>query len=46
MAILMTAIVLIAITSRPEKKTTRFGWDSLSMLVTGALSMYFAYLMG
>lgn len=46
MAILMTAIVLISITSRPEKKTTRFGWDSLSMLAIGVLSMYFAYLMG
>lgn len=46
MAILMTAIVLIAITSRPEKKSTRFGWDSLSMLTVGVLSMYFAYLMG
>lgn len=46
MAILMTAIVLIGITSRPEKKSTRFGWDSLSMLAVGVLSMYFAYLMG
>jgi len=46
MAILMTAIVLVSIAYRPEKKTTRFGWDSLSMLAIGALSMYFVYIMG
>lgn len=46
MAILMTAIVLISITSRPEKKNTRFGWDSIAMLAIGALSIYFVYIMG
>lgn len=44
-AILMTAIVLVSITYRPERKTTRFGWDSMAMLVLGVLSMYFVYVM-
>lgn len=46
MAILMTAIVLISITYRHEKKAIRFGWDSLAMLAFGALGMYFVYVMG
>lgn len=44
-AILMTAIVLVSITYRPERKATRFGWDSMAMLILGVLSMYFVYAM-
>ncbi len=44
MAILMTAIVLVSITYRPETKATRFGWDSISMIVLAALNMYLIYL--
>lgn len=46
MAILMTAIALISMTYRHEKKAWSLGWDSLSMLAIGSLSMYLAYLMG
>lgn len=45
LAILMTAIALVSITYRPEKKATRFGWDSLAMLAIGVLNMYFVYIM-
>ncbi|MDP2690180.1 MAG: sodium:calcium antiporter [Deltaproteobacteria bacterium] len=46
MAILMTAIALIGITYKHEKKAfLRFGWDSLSMLALGLLNAYFVYLM-
>lgn len=46
MAILMTAIVLISITYRHEKKAFRFGWDSMAMTATGVISMYFVYITG
>jgi len=42
-AILMTAIVLISITYRPERKATRLGWDSISMMVLAALNIYLIY---
>ncbi len=46
MAILMTAIALIGITYKHEKKAfLRFGWDSLSMLALGLLNAWFVYLM-
>ncbi len=46
MAILMTAIALIGITYRHEKKAfLRFGWDSLAMLGLGMVNMYFVYMM-
>lgn len=45
MAILMTAIVLVSITYRPESKATRFGWDSISMIALAALNMYLIYLL-
>lgn len=45
LAILMTAIVLVSITYKPEKKATRFGWDSLAMLAIGVLNMYLVYKM-
>lgn len=46
MAILMTAIALIGITYRHEKKGfLRFGWDSFSMLALGLLNAYFIFLM-
>lgn len=46
MAMLMTAIALIGITYRHEKKAfLRFGWDSLSMLGIGLLNAYFVFLM-
>jgi len=44
-AILMTAIVLVSITYRPETKATRFGWDSISMIALAALNMYLIYLL-
>ncbi|CAG1064538.1 Inner membrane protein YrbG [uncultured bacterium] len=46
MAILMTAIVLISITYKHEKKAMRFGWDSMAMIAIGVISMYFVYIMG
>ena len=46
MAILMTAIALIGITFKHEKKAfLRFGWDSLAMLALGLLNAYFVFLM-
>lgn len=45
MAILMTAIVLVSITYRPERKATRFGWDSISMIVLAVLNIYLLYLL-
>lgn len=45
MAMVMTSIVLLSISYRPERKAVmRFGWDSLSMLAIGALNMYLMYL--
>ncbi len=46
MAMLMTAIALIGITFKHEKKAfLRFGWDSLAMLALGLLNAYFVFLM-
>jgi len=46
MAVLMTAIALIGITYKHEKKAfLRFGWDSLTMLALGVLNAYFVFLM-
>ncbi|MFQ5736438.1 MAG: sodium:calcium antiporter [Thermodesulfobacteriota bacterium] len=46
MAILMTAIALVGITYKHEKKAfLRFGWDSLSMLALGLMNVWFVYLM-
>ncbi|MBI5642159.1 MAG: sodium:calcium antiporter [Deltaproteobacteria bacterium] len=45
MAMLMTAIALIGISYRPEKKAfLRFGWDSFTMAVIGVINMVLIYL--
>lgn len=46
MAVLMTAIALVSITYRPERKATRFGLDSMAMILIGALNMYLVYTLG
>lgn len=46
MAILMTAVALIGLTYRHDKKAfLRFGWDSVTMLAIGVLTIYFQYMM-
>lgn len=46
MAILMTAVALVALTYRHERKAfLRFGWDSLTMIAMGLLTVYFQYMM-
>lgn len=45
MAILMTAIVLISITYRPERKVSRLGWDSITMIAIGLFNIYILYKM-
>lgn len=46
MAILMTAVALVGLTYRRDKKAfLRFGWDSLTMLAMGGLTVYFQYSM-
>lgn len=44
MAILMTAIAVLGLTYRPQKRILlRFGWDSLAIFALGVLNMYFVY---
>lgn len=46
MAILMTAVALVGLTYRHDRKAfLRLGWDSISMLVIGGLTVYFQYMM-
>jgi cation:H+ antiporter len=46
MAILMTAVALVGLTYRRERKAFfRFGWDSMAMLAMGLLTVYFQYSM-
>jgi len=46
MAILMTAVALVALTYRHDKKAfLRFGWDSVAMIFMGALTFYFQYML-
>ncbi len=46
MAILMTAVALVALTYRRDKKAfLRFGWDSIAMIAMGGLTVYFQYSM-
>ncbi|MBI5468630.1 MAG: sodium:calcium antiporter [Deltaproteobacteria bacterium] len=46
MAILMTAVALVALTYRRDKKAfLRFGWDSIAMIAMGGLTVYFQYMM-
>lgn len=46
MAILMTAVALVGLTYRHDRKAfLRLGWDSISMLVIGGLTVYLQYMM-
>ncbi|MBI1910438.1 MAG: sodium:calcium antiporter [Deltaproteobacteria bacterium] len=44
MAIIMTAIAVLGLTYRPQKRILlRFGWDSLAIFALGVVNMYFVY---